>query len=44
MAYELLQTHILAKQIVMTRKSLRNFSIHVNVAVKHFTRDGINQL
>jgi hypothetical protein len=29
----------------MTYKSLRNFSVFVNVALKHFTRsDGINQL
>jgi hypothetical protein len=35
----------LAKQIVMTDKSLRSFLVFVSVAVNYFTRSGgINQL
>jgi len=35
----------MAKEIVMTDKSLRSFAIFVSVALKHFTRlDVINQL
>jgi hypothetical protein len=39
----LLKKYNLAKQMVMTDKSLRSFSVFVSVAVKHFTgSDGIN--
>ena len=44
-AYGLPYTYDLAKQIVMTDKSLRSFSAFVSVAREHFTRsDGINEL
>jgi hypothetical protein len=45
--YGLVQTYNLAKQIVITDKSLCSFLVFVSVAVKHLTRsDGIrpNQL
>jgi hypothetical protein len=41
----LLETCSLAKQIVMTQKLLRSFSLFVSVAVKYFSKsDGIDEL
>jgi hypothetical protein len=45
LAYGLLWTYNLAKQIVTTDKSLRSFSASASVGIEYFTRShGINQL
>jgi hypothetical protein len=44
-AHGALYAYNLAKHMVMTDTSLRNFSVSVSVGVKHFMRsDGINAL